>query len=36
MSTNKDKSDTQSYGTRRVIRGPANDKIGFSPIPDVI
>ena len=31
----KDKSDTQSYGIpRRVIRGPANDKIGFSPIPD--
>ena len=31
----KDKSDTQSYGIpRRVIRAPANDKIGFSPIPD--
>ena len=31
----KDKSDTQSYGIpRRVIRGPSNDKIGFSPIPD--
>ena len=31
----KDKSDTQSYGIpRRVIRGPANDKIGFYPIPD--
>lgn len=33
----KDKSDTQSYGIpRRVIRGPANDKIGFSPIPDSV
>ena len=31
----KDKSDTQSYGIpRRIIRAPANDKIGFSPIPD--
>jgi hypothetical protein len=31
----KDNLFLQSYGIpRRVIRGPANDKIGFSPIPD--